>query len=343
MTIAQATRLSPFSSFRRLPVARRRGRTGRAAFAGLSGLWLLLLAAQGLSPADALELDPARDRALALLNADRSEQNLPPLQFDPALNAAAQRHADDMLQRDYYAHTSPEGDDVQDRFVSAGGSRWRLVAENIARCAECGPTLSADIIRRLQRGWMDSPQHRANILRRGIDRFGFGIAVGDRPGLYAVQTFAGPGRPRGLSEGEEPGALSPDELADGMLERLNRLREDGGRDRIKGSTVLDALARSLLPDSDSGSDGLERANDLYARLPEGERRHWRSLGVLKAACGGCGARETEADLRFFHRQWIERSGDQRRLLDPGLTHAGFALEPDGSGRKTAILVLGTAR
>ncbi|BBK35938.1 hypothetical protein STAQ_10160 [Allostella sp. ATCC 35155] len=319
---------------------RRDGRR-RVASAGLSTLWLLLLAAQGLSPADALELDPARDRALALLNADRSEQDLPPLQLDPALNAAAQRHAEDMLQRDYYAHTSPEGEDVQDRFLSAGGSRWRLVAENIARCAECGPALSADIIRQLQRGWMDSPQHRANILRRGIDRFGFGIAAADQPGLYAVQTFAGPGRPRGLSEGEEPKALAPDELADGMLERLNRLRQDGGRDRIQGSPALDALARSLIPDS--GSGGLERANDLYARLPDGERGRWRSLGVLKAACGGCGARETEADLRFFHRQWHERAGDERRLLDPGLTHAGFAIEADGSGRKTAILVLGAVR
>lgn len=341
MMLARATRLSTFGSFRKLPVARWRRRIGRVTLTGLSALWLLHLAEPGLSPADALELDPARDRALTLLNADRSEQDLPPLQLDAALNAAAQRHADDMLQRDYYAHTSPEGDDVQDRFISAGGSRWRLVAENIARCAECGPALSADIIRQLQRGWMDSPQHRANILLRGIDRFGFGIAVGDRPGLYAVQTFAGPGRPRGLNEGEDPKALSADELADGMLDRLNRLRQESGRDRIQGSSALDALARSLIPDS--GSGGLDRANDLYARLPEEERGRWRSLGVLKAACGGCGARETEADLRFFHRQWVKRSGDQRRLLDPGLTHAGFALEADGAGRKTAILVLGTVR
>ena len=55
----------------------------------------------------------------------------------PTLDKAAQAHAEDMLQRHYYAHETPEGKDPRDRFLAAGGSPSSLVEENIARCAGC--------------------------------------------------------------------------------------------------------------------------------------------------------------------------------------------------------------
>jgi hypothetical protein len=98
-----------------------------------------------------------------------------------------------MLNRNYFDHVSPEGKTVFDRYVAAGGSRWRLVAENIGRCATCkGAPRIADITR-LQDGWMRSASHRENILSPGVTQFGFGMVATAGRGLYAVQSFAGPG------------------------------------------------------------------------------------------------------------------------------------------------------
>jgi len=40
--------------------------------------------------------------------------------YDSRLDAAAQGHADDMVDRGYFAHNSPEGDDVRDRILEQG-------------------------------------------------------------------------------------------------------------------------------------------------------------------------------------------------------------------------------
>src|SRR3954453_20453274 len=80
-----------------------------------------------------------RGRALELVNGTRQEHGLPPLALQQQLNTAAQAHADDMLARHYYGHASPEGRTAADRYVLAGGSKWRLIAENIANCSGCPP------------------------------------------------------------------------------------------------------------------------------------------------------------------------------------------------------------
>src|SRR3954452_20291571 len=54
------------------------------------------------------DLAQARAAMLARVNAERAAAGRPPLVLDPRLNAAAQRHAEDMLLRSYYNHVSPE-------------------------------------------------------------------------------------------------------------------------------------------------------------------------------------------------------------------------------------------
>lgn len=158
--------------------------------AGL-GILVAVALAGGLplraAPAD----DGLRHLALQLVNEARAGQGLAPLRLDDALNRAAQAHADDMLKRDYFAHASPEGDSVRDRYRAAGGAPVRRVAENLGRSFDTTGPPAADVVRRLHDGWMQSPGHRENILRPNLDRFGFGFAARDA-GSYAVQTFAGP-------------------------------------------------------------------------------------------------------------------------------------------------------
>lgn len=133
--------------------------------------------------------DPARVRAalLAETNARRRTAGAPPLRSDPLLDKAAQKHAEDMLARGYFAHESPGGATVRERSREAGYD-WREIGENIAE----GQTSVAEVMEM----WMGSPGHRRNILDKGFTDLGLGLALGkSKNGEYRVvwvQTFGAP-------------------------------------------------------------------------------------------------------------------------------------------------------
>ena len=175
--------------------------------------------------------------ALSLVNDAREDEGQSTLQPGPQLAEAAKLHAADMLERHYYGHVSPEGANARDRFLEAGGSRWQVVAENIARCEGCETPIGPEQVRSFQSGWMQSPGHRENILAHGVERFGFGVAAADGA-VYAVQMFAGPGTPPGAAEGGASEPVPPEKAADAALETVNNERAaDGGdlhRSRASG-------------------------------------------------------------------------------------------------------------
>lgn len=311
-----------------------------AAAVGLLLAFMLPFQAAAQVPEDIAAL---RERALALVNESRGAEGLDPLALGEDAVEAAQAHADDMFARSYYAHESPEGETVQDRYIDAGGSPWELAAENIARCIGCLPPATATTVEELHEGWMNSPGHRANILAAGLASFGFGLTFTAEEGLYAVQTFAGPGVPRGLAPDEEPVALDAGEQGARALTYVNRARERAGAPPLEAAPALGEAAAALLPPPAQEEFTLAADQDLFGALPEGERTGWLSLSVLAGACGGCGIEPVAADIRSFVRGWLDDPGYRASLLDPQLTHLGFALQPDGEGRKIAVLVLGRAR
>jgi uncharacterized protein YkwD len=307
------------------------------------GLLFVCCAGSPARPADNNDLQLWRTQALDLVNQSRMEHGLPPLERGSALDEAAQLHARDMLERHYYSHTSPEGDTVQDRYVDAGGSRWRLIEENIAHCEGCRPPISPETVGRLQRGWMDSPHHRENMLREGIDRFGYGIVLDSSRGLYAVQTFAGPGTPRGTGEDETIETLSKRELQTQAAQLINRAREKVGVKSLSLDPGLSQVAETALPPPNSEDISAQSQSNLFNELPAEERGRWKSLSLIIGACGGCGTEPTDADLRYFRRQWLDSPQYHEQILDPNLTGIGFALQANGLGRKVAVVVLGTGR
>ncbi|MGW5443481.1 CAP domain-containing protein [Streptomyces asiaticus] len=117
---------------------------------------------------------------IALTNAERAAARLAPLAPDPRLTAAAQAHSDDMVARDFYSHTGPEGHQPWDR-ARAAGATHRGIGENIA----CGQRSPGEVVR----GWMNSPGHRANILKPDFTHIGVGHATGSRAGTYWTQVF----------------------------------------------------------------------------------------------------------------------------------------------------------
>ncbi|MHA6297477.1 CAP domain-containing protein [Devosia sp. CAU 1758] len=306
------------------------------------GLLMLGLAASGAGAQESGDLAGLRQRALELVNASRAEADLPALGPGDRLNAAAQGHARDMLERDYYAHSSPEGDTVQDRFLAEEGSRWELVAENIARCAACTDTPDMAAMERLHQGWMDSPEHRANIMAKGLARFGFGIITDAEQGLYAVQTFAGPGTSRGLEAGAPARPIERRAMTAALLEPVNAARIEAGLDPIEPNAALESAAESLVP-VNLEEFVLDGIGNVFDALGADAQAQWSSLFTLAGACGGCGIAPTDTDMASFASQWLDQPQYRQSLLDPEVGAAGVIVRADGEGRKVALLVLGTQR
>ncbi|HEX3557072.1 MAG TPA: CAP domain-containing protein [Thermoanaerobaculia bacterium] len=132
----------------------------------------------GRETAGLRDLGRVRADLLAAVNAERRRAGLPPLAANPKLDQAAQRHAEDMLARHYFAHESPEGHSVHDRAKDAGYD-WRALGENIAE----GQTSVAEVMST----WMHSPGHRRNILKPGFKELGAGLALGRSGGEYRTE------------------------------------------------------------------------------------------------------------------------------------------------------------
>ncbi len=132
------------------------------------------------------DLEWVRRIELEAVNAVRRGNGRRPLAPDRLLDAAAQKHAEDMLRRAFYSHESLEGATVVQRARAAGYRGWRTISENIAK----GPFTPDEVVRR----WLDSPGHRRNILRRGVAEMGVGVAFGENANGFEVvwvQVFAG--------------------------------------------------------------------------------------------------------------------------------------------------------
>ena len=116
---------------------------------------------------------------LDLVNRERQANGLAPLAPDPELTEVARRHSADMFARGYFAHDTPEGLSPFDR-MRAANVRFLTAGENLA----LAPTLSV-----AHTGLMNSPGHRANILRREFGRVGIGVMDGGMRGLMVSQEF----------------------------------------------------------------------------------------------------------------------------------------------------------
>lgn len=145
---------------------------GRSGDTYWTALW-----ARPLAPGD---LSRTATEVVDLTNRERARAGLRPLAVDPALGTAAQAYSADMADRAFYSHTSPEGSQPWDR-AAAAGSRMRSIGENIA----CGQRSPAEVVE----GWMNSPGHRANILKRDFTHIGIGFAGGGPAGTYWTQLF----------------------------------------------------------------------------------------------------------------------------------------------------------
>jgi hypothetical protein len=121
-----------------------------------------------------------------LTNKSRVELNEKALVVSDTLTRVAQMKADDMAEKSYFAHTSPEGKTPWYWFSQAG-YKFSYAGENLAIDFH----ESADV----EKAWLDSPGHRANILNKNFTEIGIATAEGTYNGhttTYVVQVFGKP-------------------------------------------------------------------------------------------------------------------------------------------------------
>lgn len=124
--------------------------------------------------------DPdAEQRMFELVNQERAKAGLKPLQWDDQLRDVGRAHSLEMFQMGYFAHNSPVSGTPFDRMRSAG-IKFVVAGENLAY---------APNVQIAHEGLMNSPGHRANILRAEFGKIGIGVIKSEFRGSMFSQEF----------------------------------------------------------------------------------------------------------------------------------------------------------
>ena len=118
-------------------------------------------------------------------NGARRRHGCRPVAWHLELTNVATRHSEAMVRRNFFDHVDPDGRGPGDRFAATHPEVVAAVGENLAR-VPIGPDqrLAEDLVER----WMESPGHRANLLRPAFTHLGVGI-VAAFPYVFATQLF----------------------------------------------------------------------------------------------------------------------------------------------------------
>lgn len=99
----------------------------------------------------------------------------PPLCWNDLLEAAAQKHSNDMFQKNYFNHIEGDGSNGGTR-IDAAGYKWMTYGENIGM----GYRNEKEVVA----AWLKSPGHCKNIMNPQYKEVGVACA-----GLYWTQDF----------------------------------------------------------------------------------------------------------------------------------------------------------
>ena len=116
-----------------------------------------------------------------LINSKRIANGLSALKIDNELQKVARIKAQDMVDKNYFSHTSPTYGSPFDMMKSFGIS-YKTAGENIAGHSSNSGAVEA---------WMNSSGHRANILNSSFNYTGIGVASSSKYGKIYVQMFLG--------------------------------------------------------------------------------------------------------------------------------------------------------
>ena len=141
-------------------------------------LWLMSLTTTAVGQdEEVVTITP--DSVIQLTNQERAARGLPPLRLNEKLARAAYAKAKDMFEKQYFAHQRWE------EFIRRSEYRYCSAGENLG--------LNHTEAQELVRAWMDSPSHRANLLKGKYREIGVAVVRGKYKSIEAaiiiVQVF----------------------------------------------------------------------------------------------------------------------------------------------------------
>ena len=116
-----------------------------------------------------------------LINKQRTNNGLAALKNDSEVQTAARIKAQDMVDNNYFSHTSPTYGSPFDMLKSFKIS-YKTAGENIAGNSSNSSAVTA---------WMNSSGHKANILNSNFNYTGIGVVSSPKYGKMYVQLFIG--------------------------------------------------------------------------------------------------------------------------------------------------------
>ncbi|MBI4734304.1 MAG: hypothetical protein HY779_05810, partial [Rubrobacteridae bacterium] len=132
-------------------------------------------------PAYAISLTADEQLMLNLVNKERRANGLNALEIDSKMLMMARRYSQEMIDNNFFSHTSPVSGELLDRVTKAGvDDGWLLAGENLAGA----PTVESAF-----QGLMNSPTHKDNILEPKYTHVGIGAIDGGPYGKMFSQEF----------------------------------------------------------------------------------------------------------------------------------------------------------
>ncbi|HVJ16058.1 MAG TPA: CAP domain-containing protein [Polyangiaceae bacterium] len=139
----------------------------------------------GPRPKGPLALDEARLYVLELINRDRAEEGLEPVELDDTATEAGQRHSDDMAHHGFTAHLGTDGSVPEQRYSEAGGTD--MAQENAAcffdaveRPLDPEPMFLPEELEKIEYAFISevppNDGHRRNILKAIHNKVGIGLS-----------------------------------------------------------------------------------------------------------------------------------------------------------------------
>jgi uncharacterized protein YkwD len=130
-------------------------------------------------------LNTQEQALLDMTNADRAQNGLPPVAFDPASLQVARVRATAQIPDGPLSHYNNLGEIAFVGLLADAGVQYTLAGENLARAGGQEPT----IVQRLNDALMNSPTHRANILEPSFNRLAVGAASGPDGRIAFAEIF----------------------------------------------------------------------------------------------------------------------------------------------------------
>jgi uncharacterized repeat protein (TIGR01451 family) len=126
---------------------------------------------------------PPEGELISLINAQRTSRGLGALTPSSLIAHVAEAHSQDMITRNFFSHTNPDGLGPGQRLTNAGYN-WRTYGETIGG----GYTSPQAMLT----GWMNSAGHRAILLGSAYTEIGLGYVPGGAYGHYWTALLAAP-------------------------------------------------------------------------------------------------------------------------------------------------------